>query len=335
MTWLTWRQFRVQALATAAALVALAAYIVVLGIRIRSSYDSGIADCDIPGCLIEQGSDSGLVKEYRSQVSALGILPIGVPALIGMFWGAPLVAREFEDGTHRLVWSQSVTRTRWLAVKLALVGLVSVLATGALSLLLTWSASRYDQVRGDRFAALTFGTRGIAPIGYAVFAFVFATVMGLMLRRTIPAMVLTLAVFAVVQLLVPNVLREHYLSPRTTSVAFTTEARDRAEGLDISGAPAFISGYEVPGTWAVSKTSKVLTADGTAVAGDALRACKDPTTGPQAKNACMDRLDLHFGYTYQPASRYWPFQWIELSIYLALSAVVTWIGFRRIRHSPR
>ena len=42
------------------------------------------------------------------------------PAIVGIFWGAPLIARELETGTHRLVWNQTVTRTGWLATKLAL-----------------------------------------------------------------------------------------------------------------------------------------------------------------------------------------------------------------------
>ena len=37
-----------------------------------------------------------------------------------------------------MAWTQSVTRTRWLAVKLAVVGAGSVLAAGLLSLMVTW-----------------------------------------------------------------------------------------------------------------------------------------------------------------------------------------------------
>jgi ABC-type transport system involved in multi-copper enzyme maturation permease subunit len=337
MIWLAWRQFRVQALATGAALVLLALYLVLLGLQIRHSYDSGAADCLGGSCggggpLEARSSQSGLVKEYGTQVTALGALLFGVPALIGLFWGAPLVAREFEEGTHRLVWNQSVTRTRWLAVKLALIGVTALVVTGLFSLLLTWSTSRFDQVADDRFAALTFGARGLAPIGYAVFAFVLATVAGLILRRTIPAMVLTLAVFAVVQLLVPNVIRSHYLPPATTDVAFDTEARNNSLGLDTSGPTAFIGGYSRPGTWALSDSSAILTANGTPVTGSTLRECMRPAGGPQAKDACMNQLGLHFGYSYQPANRYWPFQWIELAIFLLLSAAVTVAGFRLIRN---
>ena len=64
-----------------------------------------------------------------------------LPALIGACWGAPLVARELETGTFRLAWNQSVTRTRWLAVKLAVVGLTTMAVTEGLSLMQAWWAA--------------------------------------------------------------------------------------------------------------------------------------------------------------------------------------------------
>ena len=60
----------------------------------------------------------------RLQV-ALITLVLVVPALIGMFWGAPLIAHELETGTFRLAWTQSVSRRRWLLVKMGLVGLAA------------------------------------------------------------------------------------------------------------------------------------------------------------------------------------------------------------------
>jgi hypothetical protein len=98
-----------------------------------------------------------------------------VPAIIGMFWGAPLIARELEAGTFRVAWTQSVTRARWLAVKLGLAGLASMAAAGLVSLMVTWWSSRVDPLDPfgmNRLQPAMFGTRGIAPIGYAAFAFV-------------------------------------------------------------------------------------------------------------------------------------------------------------------
>ena len=93
------------------------------------------------------------------------------PSLIGMFWGAPLIARELETGTFRLAWTQSVSRMRWLLVKLGLVGLASAAVGGLLSLMVTWWYSPIDKVNQGRFGAAAFGLHGFVPAGYALFAF--------------------------------------------------------------------------------------------------------------------------------------------------------------------
>ena len=93
-----------------------------------------------------------------------------VPALIGLFWELPL-ARELETGTYRLAWTQ-VTRTHWLAVKLGLLGLASMVVAGILSLMVTWWASPLDRVRMTPF--MSFDQRGLVPVGYAAFALSWA-----------------------------------------------------------------------------------------------------------------------------------------------------------------
>ena len=73
--------------------------------------------------------------------NSLDALGLAVPALIGMFWGAPLVAREFETGTLRLVWTQGVTRVRWLAAKLGVAGMAAITAGELFSLMVDWWSS--------------------------------------------------------------------------------------------------------------------------------------------------------------------------------------------------
>ena len=228
MIWLTWRQFRGQALTALAALAALTIYLVILGLRIRHSYDVNV---DCTGCSVATARDI-LEKAYFTPLLLTGFLVVLVPAIIGAFWGAPLIARELETGTHRLVWNQSVTRTRWLAVKLAFVTLAGVIVAGALSLLLTWAASPYDKLFDGRFEPLIFPTRNIAPLGYAVFAVVAGITVGLLARRTVLAMAITLAAFAALQILMPTVIRPHLQPPVTETVAFTAAG---AHGLGING----------------------------------------------------------------------------------------------------
>ncbi|MFG2331496.1 transporter [Streptomyces sp. NPDC048604] len=326
MIWLTWRQFRTQAVVAFVALAALAIYLVILGYQMRHAYSTDIVGCRPADCT---GARRAFEEAYGAQVASVGALLLGMPALIGVFWGAPLVTRELEEKTDRMVWNQSITRTRWLAVKLTLLTLVSMAVTGLHSLLLTWSASRYDQLIGDRFGALTFASRNIAPIGYAAFAFLLGTVIGLLVRRTLPAMALTLALFAVIQVLMPAALRQHLMTPVTSTVTLDVEAMSRADlmGMDESGAR--IDGYTMPGAWSLTSSSKVFNADGTPYTAKQAELCRQ--SDPLAAMQCTARQKLHFSYTYQPADRYWPFQWIELSAFLGLTLLLTGFAFWRIR----
>ena len=144
------------------------------------------------------------------------------PAVIGLFWGAPLIARELEAGTPALAWSQSVTRTRWLAVKLAVGGLAAMAVTEALSLMQTWWAAPISQAVADgggsgvarsRFSLLAFATHGITPLGYAAFAFALGVTAGALIRRTLPAMAVTLAIFAALQVAMPLWVRPNLAPP--------------------------------------------------------------------------------------------------------------------------
>ncbi|MET7832581.1 transmembrane transport protein [Micromonospora sediminicola] len=259
-----------------------------------------------------------------------------VPALLGAFWGAPLVARELETGTHRLVWNQSVPRTRWLTVKLAVTGLAAALVAGVLSAALTWAAAPVDRAAGDRFSTVLFGARGLAPVGYAVFALVLGAVTGLLLRRTLPAMAVVFLVVVAVQLAVPNLLRPHYLPPERVTVPMTADAVNRARNLgSITGGPV-VGGLDVPGAW-VTDISPLRTADGRQLSDAAFGACfRDPprtgATGTFGDTAvCLGALDLHVDLAYQPNRRFWPFQWIELALYLGAAGLLAALGRWQVR----
>jgi hypothetical protein len=190
-------QFRAQAVAALGALTAVTVALAVTAPHLASLYDaSGIAAC-------RGGDCASTAAAFLDQVSAdqvLYFLGIGVlfvtPLVIGMFWGAPLVARELEAGTFRLAWTQGVTRTRWLAVKLAVIGLAAMLSAGLLSLMLTWWSGPVDtalalksgnSISFIRVGPVLFAVRGIAPVGYAAFAFALGVTAGILIRRTVPA----------------------------------------------------------------------------------------------------------------------------------------------------
>src|SRR5215469_10642423 len=148
MIWLAWRQFRAQAITAVAALAAFAILLAATESHMSGIYDSsGLASCHGGNCL-------GLANNFLIQLSSgtgLPLLPDGsnayvilyflsvlvilvAPAITGIFWGAPLIARELETGTSKLAWNQSITRTRWLTVKLTLTGLAAMIVTEAFSL---------------------------------------------------------------------------------------------------------------------------------------------------------------------------------------------------------
>jgi ABC-type transport system involved in multi-copper enzyme maturation permease subunit len=323
MIWLTWRQFRVQALIGVAALAVLTIFLVFLGFRIRHTYDFYVG---CTGCNA-QAATRAMTDKYLDVLMLTGLLVILVPALIGAFWGAPLVAREFETGTHRLVWNQSVTRTRWLAVKLVVVTVAAVALTGALTALLTWAASPYDKLIDNRFDPLLFAARNIVPLGYAAFAVLAGITIGLLTRRTVVAMAITLALFAGLQILLPTVIRPHFEKPVTTSVAFKAGA---ANGIGMNEAgQVFVHGITVPGSWVLTPEGSLYDAAGKPATREQINPCMTGR-GPDQDFRCIEGLNLHSSLTYQPADRYWTFQWLELAVYLVLAALLAGFAFWRI-----
>ncbi len=136
MVWLTWRQHRLQLACAAGLLALLAAVTAVVGARMSDFFHSSGLDA----CLAGGGDCQVLSLEFRERYSGLlnGLVYLNaLPLLVGLFWGAPLLARELEHGTHRLVWTQTAGRGRWLAVKLAALIAATVLVAVAASLLLS------------------------------------------------------------------------------------------------------------------------------------------------------------------------------------------------------
>ena len=344
MIWLAWRQFRTQTLVAVAVLAAAAIYLLITGTQLRHSYTAALATCQATNP-INPCADllNALQSRYNGPLDLAEQLVLAAPALIGIFWGAPLIAGELERGTHYMAWNQSVTRTRWLAVKLAVVALASLVTVGVLSLLVTWWAGPLDTMSGNRFGTQAFNARNIAPLGYAAFAFALGVTLGLLIRRTLPAMSATLAVFIAVQVLVTAGIRPNLLPATTTTVAINQTTMSQAMRFNRSQAESGPVGIDLPapaGAWIQSETP-ALNSAGQPVQTSAILACwsqllvgpagKGGSDGLGALGACLAPQNLHVDITYQPANRYWPLQWIETALYAVLAALLTVACFRRIR----
>jgi hypothetical protein len=339
--WLTWRQFRVQAVTAAAVLAAFAILLAATGPGLASRYAaSKISGCHGSGCNNAVNAFLGGLAGPYPIVYLLGIgLILAAPAIMGIFWGAPLIARELETRTFNLAWTQGVTRTQWLAVKLALTGLAAMAVTETLSLIFAWWADPVSKAAGlglggpvlfgqGQFSSVIFASHGITPLGYAAFAFALGTATGVLTRRALPAMAITLAIFAAAQLATPLWIRPHLVPPsRTTASIYAADEVYGSLTADV------VPGQ--PDAWILS--SQALNPAGQPVT-TIPAACVSPTipgrkggTSAITPAQCMQSRGYREAITYVPTSRYWPLQWIETGIFLALALALAWFSFRRLR----
>jgi hypothetical protein len=343
---LAFRQFRAEAIIAFVLLVALGAVLAVTGAHLVSVNDAFKSTCSAAhDCTSATNPVTGVDDSLQHALRFIGII---APALVGLFFGAPLIAREIETGTFRLAWTQSVTRKRWLAVKLWLVGLAAIAFGGLLTWMSNWWASPIDAVNQDRFNPLEFSYHGVAPIGYAAFAFALGATAGVLLRRTVPAMAVTLAGFAGARLAVTYWIRPSFASPVHESVPLPIK-----EG-GVSFSPVAQAAFNppavsVPNGWVYS--TEVVNRSGDApTAHYLLNACpayfnqapQPPPAGAKTTagntgvtlfNNCVDKLSttLHTLVTYQPGSRFWPFQWAEMGVFLAAALALCGLTYWWLR----
>ena len=159
-------------------------------------------------------------NQYHS-VTFIAILFVILPAIVGMFFGAPLIAREVEAGTHRLVWTQGVSRRHWALVKFGLIGAITLILAAAYTLGMDWWAEPLV-ANGGRMGPIVFDIQGIAPIGYTLFAVALGIFASTVWKKVLPAMGVTLAGYAVVRILIETLARPHYRSPLTASIPITS-----------------------------------------------------------------------------------------------------------------
>jgi hypothetical protein len=151
-------------------------------------------------------------KSEDQLIEVIDFATMGVPLLLGVFWGAPLLAKEFEDGTSGLVWTQCVTRRRWLRSNLLLMILAAAAWGAAVTAVVTWWSLPEVSLGLSRLNEGQFDIQGIAPVAYSVFAVVLGIAVGSMIRRVLPAMAMTLAAFIAVRVVIV-LARPHFMSP--------------------------------------------------------------------------------------------------------------------------
>ena len=316
MAWVTWRQHRVAVGGAVLVLGALAAYLWLTGLQMHQAW-APVAACH-PGSssvCARMRNDFNTIYVPHS-VAAIIMMQLA-PALIGAFIGAPVLARELETGTFRYAWTQGIGRRRWTLGKLVPLAIVLVIVAGACSALFSWY---YQPFFAESFQTplipVLFGLRGVAFAGWTMVAFSIGALAGVLIRRVVPAVVATLIAYAGLALAAGNFLRQHYMAPVVT------------RGLDLPGAAWIVKQwYTQSGHFAFDGVQK------SATNADRLQHFCPSAPPSETLGQC---LSLH-GYsqwtTYQPASRFWPFQWIEggwlLVLSLLLIAATIWLVRRR------
>ena len=265
------------------------------------------------------------------------------PAVIGVFWGGPLIARELETGTFRLAWTQAVSRRRWVLTKLAFVGGTAVIVAGVLTLAITWWYRALDSLNDGMWGV--FDARDVVPIGYTFFAFMLGALAGAIIRRAVPAMATSLGGFVFTRIAIQLWVRPHLLPARHLTAAITN---DGFGFMSRNGGPPelVVKAGGPAGSWVLNSqlvdNSGHIASSSERTAFVAQHCANIFPAGPppgkaaplppglgHAIDSCQAAAaqNFHVLVTYQPASHYWPFQWLELAIYVVLGLIAAGLCF--------
>jgi ABC-type transport system involved in multi-copper enzyme maturation permease subunit len=325
MAWVTWRQHRLTLAGLAALLGAAGAYLLITGLQIHGAY-AAVAACRPANAQFCQQVDNDFLKTYAPGVGVVFGLFQVIPALIGAFAGAPILARELETGTFRFAWTQGFGRTRWTIAKLVPLAVAVTVATGAFTLLVSWYVQPIFSA-GDNNGPLyptLFDLLGVALAAWTLTAFAIGVLAGFLIRRVVPAIVATFAVWAALAVGTGLFLRAHYVAPVvTTNLTIPTQAWVINQGWFRGGSPASLDMIN----------TTLAQVDVRAVTPELFQ------PGPATPATLGDPVQylIQHGYTqlttYQPAGQFWRFQWIEGGWLFALSVILiastVWLVRRR------
>ena len=318
MAGVTWRQHRAALAGVAVFLGAWAVYLWLAGLQLHHAYAAATA-CHPASSLACGEIISEFNVTYGDPALTAAVLLQTVPALIGAFVGAPVLARELETGTFRYAWTLGISRRRWTLGKLVPLAIAVAAVAGAFSLLLSWYYTPFfAEGQQTTLAPTVFDLRGVALPAWTLAAFAIGALAGMLIRRVVPAIAATLAAWAGLALTAALYLRQHYAVPlRTSNLNVPGSAWIMSQWWTKGGKFAFANWHDAPASL--------------------VQRCS--AAGPLGKGSpgTLYQCFAQHGYTqwtsYQPGSRFWPFQWIEGGWLLALSvlliAATVWLVRRR------
>ena len=268
-------------------------------------------------------------RNFFGRILRPALLPVLLPvlllqALVGMFLGAPLVASELERGTFRLVWTQSVTRLRWMVGKVGALMGITLLLFALISLLVMWWNGPFDRLGGG-VGPWSFDFEEIVPLAYMAYALSLAIAAGTLLRKTVPAMFVTLVGYLAVRIPIALWARPNYLPPLSVTwdpyLVAAPKMQPGSQDWALYNAYVDRAGHYIP-------TAPFDTCG----AGPLPRGQGQGTTVWNGLfTACAHAQGWLYTVTWQPADRFWLFQGIESAIFFGLAAGLLALAFWWVR----
>ncbi|MFF4249154.1 hypothetical protein ACFYY2_32500 [Streptomyces sp. NPDC001822] len=242
---------------------------------------------------------------YRRGFDNVALVLMALPVLLSGFVGGPLIARELESGTYKLSWTQSVTPARWLAAKLVVPATLVLAGAAILAAVLHWARSGQDlPYPVEWYAMYVFTTTGTVLAGHILFGLCAGALIGILVRRTLLALVLSVLVAGAVGVAFAD-LRGRLWPPSTVT----------GTNLDIH-----------ENIWWVETGH--LTGDGERLSQET---CAQSVSETDTARCFADHDITGHYLDYHPASHFWPLQLVETGILLALAALALALAFRVLR----
>jgi hypothetical protein len=323
MAWVIWRQHRLSIAGVVGLLAAAAALVVVEGAQLHHAY-AAVTTCRPAGSAACRQVANAFGNDNSPTAGIVAALLQVIPVLIGAFAGAPLLAREFESGTFRYVFTQGVGRTRWSVAKLVSVAVVVTIAAGAFSAIFSWAYGPLLGINDNGYSSLAptfFDLRGVAFAAWTLAAFTIGVLAGVMIRKVLPAMFATLAVWSGLALATALFLRQHYRGAlHTTNPSIGPPAEVISRSWELHGMPVGLSALST----ALRPVDVRVLSVGVFSPGPATPHPFNPITYLSAHNFTQ-------AASYLPGSWFWPFQMIEGAWLLVFAVLAGALAIRLVR----
>jgi hypothetical protein len=309
-------------MAAAVGLVALVGLTAVVGrlVLLARARELGITSClrEVSAGVCESEVWWSYLEEVSTFDRLLTLAAIATPAVAGALAGSGLFGGELSRGTHVFALSQGVSRLGWWSRGLLVAGLPVAAAVAAVTPVVAWWSRPFVHTDPDPLSPSVFLTSGLVPAGYTVLTFCVAAAAGLLLRSTVRALVLAIAVQVVVLVLTTVWLRPAYLPPETRQVPLPSSQNGLAMSLDPPNTSNIDYGF--------------VSARGDLVHINDVFVVSSSCTYASDQFGCFRSKGFVAYYSrFQPFSRYWPFQFIETGLLLVLATSALGAGLWGLR----